>query len=100
MATLLTRPAAGELAATFAGDPAILCASLRHRGEELLGPLGIPLLHPWANRLSRPHYAVAGRRGRVPVGADFVPRDDHGVPIHGLTPPLGAWAWDEPEPGR
>ena len=48
--------------------------SLRHRGEELLGQrgglgtyvaergtMGIPLLYPWANRLGRERFEVAGR---------------------------------------
>jgi aldose 1-epimerase len=75
---------AGDLEAGFAG---ITCTSLRHRGEELLGPLGIPFLHPWANRLSREHYEFAGRLAHVPAGA---PRDEHGLPIHGLE--QGEWA--------
>ena len=60
-------------------DPArgMLGTSLELDGEELLGPLGIPFLHPWANRLSR----------RLP-GAD-VPRDDAGLPIHGTHPRAG-----------
>ena len=45
-----------------------------HDGEELLGPLGMPFLHPWANRLSDPL-----------DGAD-VPRDERGLPIHGTHP--------------
>jgi galactose mutarotase-like enzyme len=67
-----------------------MITALCHRGEDVLGPLGVPLLHPWANRLSAPHYAVAGRLGRVP-DAGFVERDDHGLAIHGLTRPPGAW---------
>ena len=70
----LVELAAGPLRAAF--DPArgMSCTSLRSGAEELLGPLGIPFLHPWANRLSDP----------LP-GAD-VPRDGHGLPIHGVHP--------------
>jgi aldose 1-epimerase len=78
------------LEATFLPEAGMLGATLRHRGEDLLSPLGIPLLHPWANRLSRPVYHVAGRRGHVPTAA-FVPRDEHGLAIHGLLQPPGAW---------
>ena len=68
---------AGPLQTRF--DPArgMLGTSMRWNGEELLGPLGIPFLHPWANRLSDPL-----------AGAD-VPRDDNGLPIHGTHP--AAW---------
>jgi galactose mutarotase-like enzyme len=71
---------AGPLHATF--DPArgMLGSSLRLRGRELLGPLGMPFLHPWANRLSDPL-----------DGLD-VPRDDTGLPIHGTHP--AAWTID------
>src|SRR6478609_9108663 len=78
------------LEAAFLPEAGMLGASLRHRGEDLLSPLGIPLLHPWANRLSSPHYLAAGRRGRVPEAA-FVARDDHGLAIHGLRPPADGW---------
>ena len=66
--------AAGELRATFVPGAGMIGCSLRHRGEELLvqrGGLdawrgtgksfGLPLLHPWANRLRDWRYAVAGR---------------------------------------
>ncbi|HEX2085915.1 MAG TPA: aldose 1-epimerase [Solirubrobacteraceae bacterium] len=61
--------------------------SLRHAGEELLGQrdgvaayalqgatMGIPFLHPWANRVTTP-----GLPGDVP-------RDEHGLGIHGVLP--------------
>jgi len=68
---------AGPLRARF--DPArgMLATSLRLRGTELLGPLGMPFLHPWANRLSDPL-----------DGLDL-PRDESGLPIHGTHP--AAW---------
>jgi aldose 1-epimerase len=66
--------AAGPLAVAFVPDDGLLCSSLTHEGEELLGPLGIPFLHPWANRLDRHLFDLAG------------PRDDNGLPIHGAFP--------------
>src|SRR3954447_21335054 len=58
-------------------------ASLRHHGEELLAQpgtaLGIPFLHPWATRLD-------GWRHDAPE----VPRDEHGLQIHGVRP--RAWS--------
>jgi len=87
---------AGELDATFVPDAGLVGASLRHGGEELLARedgvraylgtgrvMGIPFLHPWANRLEADTYAAAG--SRVVVPAD-VPRDEHGLPIHGVWP--------------
>jgi aldose 1-epimerase len=65
---------AGPLAAAFLPEHGLLCSSLTHEGEELLGPLGIPLLHPWANRLDRDLFDLPG------------PRDDNGLPIHGAFP--------------
>ena len=66
--------AAGDLEATFIPPAGMLGASLRHDGDELLDrsvavaeyvahgkTTGIPLLHPWANRLEGERYTVAGR---------------------------------------
>ena len=64
------------------------CHSLRHRGEELLGAVrgpgipdvpwtsGIPLLHPWANRLGGFGYAYDGddRRASRPSSPEHLPR--------------------------
>jgi galactose mutarotase-like enzyme len=65
---------AGELEAIFLPTHGMLGASLRHNGVEILGRVGdleaagakgstagIPLLHPWANRLSEPRYSVLGQ---------------------------------------
>ena len=74
---------AGALEASFAPGAGMLGTSLTHDGEELLGPLGIPFLHPWANRLGGDAYTAAGRAVTVPAGT---PRDEHGLPIHGVAP--------------
>src|SRR4051812_41243223 len=91
--------AAGALEATFVPAAGMVGVSLTHRGEELLARpaglpdyaadgtvLGIPFLHPWANRLSAGGYEVAGQAVRLPGD---LPRDEHGLPIHGLRP--AAW---------
>ena len=90
----MTALADATLEATFQPDAGLFGATLRHRGADVLSPLGIPLLHPWANRLSAAHYTAAGRTGGVP-DAGFVARDDHGLAIHGLRQPPGAWTVDE-----
>ena len=77
--------------------------SLRHRGEELLGQrgglrayvaergtMGIPLLHPWANRVSERRFAVAGRDVALEPPAPFSV-DPNGLPIHGLLSAASGW---------
>ncbi|MBJ7521468.1 MAG: aldose 1-epimerase [Solirubrobacteraceae bacterium] len=78
-------------------------SSLTHRGEELLGQrggveayvergstFGVPLLYPWANRLSGDTY-----RGVDLTAAPRTRRDPNGLPIHGL---LHAWPhWEVTE---
>ena len=71
---LSRRLEAGDLEAVFLPAQGMLCASLLHRGSEILrrvddlaqaAALGnsaaIPLLHPWANRLDGFRYRAAGR---------------------------------------
>jgi aldose 1-epimerase len=92
--------AAGDLEATFVPEAGLVGTSLRHDGEELLARedgvrayletgrvMGIPFLHPWANRLESDGYEAAGRRVQLPAD---LPRDPGGLPIHGVLPQ--AWA--------
>ncbi len=94
--------AADGLEATFAPAAGMVCASLRHEGAELLAAnrgleayaatgatMGIPLLHPWANRLGAWTYGALGREVDLTDARDLVPTDEHGLPIHGVLP--GAW---------
>lgn len=66
----------------------MVACSLEHEGTELLAQnagldayrergatFGIPLLHPWANRLARP----------LPA-SELVARDGNGLPMHGVLP--------------
>jgi galactose mutarotase-like enzyme len=89
---------AHDLHATFVPDAALLGLSLRHRGEELLAlpqdlgtyvrtgaATGIPLLHPWANRLAGFEYVAARRRVRLAEAAEVLQLDDGGLPIHGVV---------------
>jgi galactose mutarotase-like enzyme len=92
------RLAGSELEATFAPEAGMVCHSLRHRGEELLGQrdgleayartgktMGIPFLHPWANRLGAWSYTALGRSVDLhgtPVRADA----GTGLPMHGTLP--------------
>ena len=78
--------------------------SLTHHGDELLGQrkgldeyresgstMGIPLLHPWANRLGGLEYTVAGREVRIDPDSPRVRTDANGLPIHGLANASPHW---------
>jgi galactose mutarotase-like enzyme len=93
---------AHALEAAFVPPLGMLGCSLRHRGEELLGQrrglaayverastMGIPLLHPWANRLGGFGYEVAGRTVTLEGGT---PIEEHGLPIHGLIAAVRGWS--------
>lgn len=114
----------GALVAEFVPAVNMLCGSLRYRGLELLAfphgvreyaehgrTTGIPLLHPWANRLAGPRYAAAGTSVQLPGAEGHFATDPNGLPIHGALPGLSRWqltpesggdrisarlAWDEP----
>jgi aldose 1-epimerase len=79
--------------------------SLFGAGRELLGQLGgldayatrgssfgIPLLHPWANRLSGFTYSAAGRDVALDATTKRLRVDGHGLPIHGLLAAYKGWA--------
>jgi aldose 1-epimerase len=96
---------AGDLAAVFLPESGMLGASLRHRGAELLGRVddidamaaagsacGIPLLHPWANRLAGPVYTVEGKRVALDMASPLLHPDSNGLPLHGV--PWAKLAWE------
>jgi len=83
----------------------MLGASLRHRGVELLrrvedleaaaakgSTAGIPILHPWANRLAGLSYRVAGTEVTLDPSSPLVHLEEHGLPIHGV--PWSRIAWE------
>jgi len=92
---------AGELEATLVPELNLLGTSLRLGGEEFLAlpggvagyrrghTTGLPLLAPWANRLS----GLAYRSGRVRVDLSGLTlhTDDSGLPIHGTLSARDAW---------
>src|SRR5207248_4346206 len=95
---------AGDIEASFVPSAGMVGCSLLHGGEELLGQrgglahyvshrstMGIPLLHPWANRLSRARFALNG--GEIALDSPTVPvsLDPNGLPIHGLLAGASGW---------
>jgi galactose mutarotase-like enzyme len=94
----------GTLEATFVTAAGMVGSSLRHQGAELLDPrggvaryatqggtMGLPLLHPWANRLEGFRYAVAGRQVALSAASGVLHLDGNGLPIHGLLPGRSRW---------
>lgn len=93
---------AGGYTATFLPDLGMLGASLTYDGQQLLSlhggvdgyraghTTGLPLLHPWANRLSRFGYEVQGR------WVDFTDAPPvhtvDGLPIHGTMTAVAGWS--------
>jgi hypothetical protein len=104
---------AGVLEAVFLPGRGMLGISLRHRGDELLRRLedleaaaakgstaGLPLLHPFANRLAATHYRAAGREVDLDPASTLVHLDEHRLPIHGVPWARLAWEVVEAAPDR
>ena len=98
------------LEAAFVPVAGMVGCSLLHRGEELLGQrgglgayvkergtMGIPLLHPWANRVARRVFEVAGRRVDLESVPDLAGTDPNGLPIHGLLSAARGWRLERHE---
>jgi aldose 1-epimerase len=90
------RSSDGSTEADFVPTANMLCCSLERHGVEFLYlgagvdayaergiTMGIPLLHPWANRLAAFEYEAAGKHVRLQRGASPIPTDEAGLPIHG-----------------
>src|ERR1700761_7881430 len=99
--------ARGGLEAVFVPEAGMICCSLRHRGEQLLGQrnglrayvdhystMGIPFLHPWANRLGAARFELGGRAVDLDLPGLPLKRDDAGLPIHGLLTAAPGWRVD------
>ena len=93
---------AGDAEATFLPRVGLTGVSLRHRGNEYLeipggvpglrarSTAGLPLLAPWANRLSAWEYTVGDTHVDL-TGSSLPTRDNNDLPIHGLL--LGSDGW-------
>ncbi len=95
---------AGDLQATFWPAAGMLGASLRFRGVELLrrvddldaarskgSTAGIPLLYPWANRLSSLQYRAAGRQVSLDPSSPLLHFDENNLSMHGVPWSLLQW---------
>ncbi len=105
LAELTLRARDGGAEASFVPQAAMICRSLRHGGDELLGQrhgfrayvengktMGIPLLHPWANRVSAEQFTVAGRQVAIDPDSPLVGLEENRLPIHGLNTATRGWA--------
>lgn len=93
-----------SLTATYVPVAGMVCTSLADDGVEFLGQrrglqayissgktMGIPILYPWANRLSASKYGINGAVVTLTPGVAGVRTDEHGVPIHGVLAANPGW---------
>jgi aldose 1-epimerase len=100
----LQAPGDGGLRAAFAPGANMVLHSLTLGARELLATrdgvqayaergstMGVPLLHPWANRLAGFKYAAAGKDVVLDRGSALFKLDGGGLPIHGALPAHMRW---------
>lgn len=98
------RDPSSSLTATYVPVAGMVCTSLADDGVEFLGQrrglqayittgktMGIPILYPWANRLSASKYGINGAVVTLTPGVAGVRSDEHGVPIHGVLGANPGW---------
>lgn len=93
-----------DLHTTWVPGAGMLGASLVHHGQEMLWHgagvrgyvrdrkfMGIPFLHPWANRLSAFGYRAGGHDVVLDSASPLLLLDDNGLPIHGVLTASRLW---------
>jgi aldose 1-epimerase len=101
---VMLRDPSSPLSAVYVPGAGMIATSLSDGDIELLGQrrgldaylsagktMGIPLLYPWANRLSAKTYDVDGETVTLTPGAYGVRPDNNGLPIHGLLAAYPRW---------
>ena len=101
---IVVRDPASQLAAQFVPAAGMIGISLTDDGVELLGQrrgleayvidgktMGIPILYPWANRLSARTYRIGDETVTLAPDAPGVRADANGLPIHGLLAAFSGW---------
>ena len=99
----LTDPSS-PMTATYVPAAGMICTSLAEDGAEYIGQrrglesyvsdaktMGIPILYPWANRLSAKSYDIDGAVVTLTPGTGGVRTDEHGTPIHGVLTAYPGW---------
>jgi galactose mutarotase-like enzyme len=111
--TVTLRDPTSSLTATYVPGAGMIATSLSDDGVELLGQrrglaayvssgksMGIPILYPWANRLSGNGYDVDDAVVTLTPGTGGVRTDEHGAPIHGILAAYPEWTVTTQEPSR
>ena len=102
--TITLKDPSSSLTATYVPGAGMVGTSLSDDGVELLGQrrglhaylttgktMGIPILYPWANRLSANTYGVDKAAVTLTPGIGGVRTDQHGVVIHGILAAYEGW---------
>jgi galactose mutarotase-like enzyme len=111
--SVVLRDPSSPLTATYLPSAGMLCTSLSDDGVELLGQrrglqaylsdaktMGIPILYPWANRLSANGYDVDGGAVTLTPGVGGVRTDGNGLPMHGVLAAYPGWLVTEQSGNR
>ena len=98
------RDPSSSMTATFVPTAGMIGTSLADGDKEFLGQrrgldayvtagktMGIPILYPWANRLSANEYESNGTAVTLTPGEGGVRADEHGLPIHGVLAAYSGW---------
>ena len=104
MHVVTLRDPSSSVAAQFVPDAGMIGTSLTDAGVELLGQrrgleacrengktMGIPVLYPWANRLSANTYEAEGVSVTLRPDEHGVRADPAGLPIHGVLAAYPGW---------
>jgi galactose mutarotase-like enzyme len=102
--SIVLKDPSSAVTATFVPSAGMVCTSLSDGGVEILGQrrglnaymttgktMGIPILYPWANRLSANGYGVDGGAVTLTPGVGGVRSDEHGLVIHGVLAAYPGW---------
>lgn len=94
-----------DLHATWVPGAGMVGASLVHRDDELLWTgagvaayarrgkfMGVPFLHPWANRLGGFVYRAGGHEVVLDPSSPVLKLDNNGLPIHGVLTGSRRWS--------
>lgn len=111
--SIVLKDPSSALTATFVPSAGMVCTSLSDDGVELLGQrrglnaylttgktMGIPILYPFANRLSANGYGVDGGAVTLTPGVGGVRSDEHGLVIHGVLAAYPGWLVKQPADNR
>jgi galactose mutarotase-like enzyme len=111
--SVVLRDPSSPLTATYVPSAGMIGTSLADDGVELLGQrrglgaylsdaktFGIPILYPWANRLSANGYDVDGGAVTLTTGTGGVHTDENGVVIHGVLSAYPGWLVTEQSENR